>query len=69
MNLGKLRRRLIVTGRDETAAVVRTRGDDAGFETSQPSQPRSGNREVTDDELPPLRVIDRPDDTGSAHQD
>ena len=66
MNLGKLRRRLIVTGRDETAAVVRTRGDDAEFDASPP---RSRTREVADDELPPLRVIDRPDDTGSVHQD
>ncbi|MFO7777077.1 MAG: hypothetical protein R6V28_01865 [Nitriliruptoraceae bacterium] len=64
MNLGKLRRRLIVTGRDEPAAVVRTRGDDAGFDAS----PRTPARQVADDELPPLRVIDRPDETGSAHQ-
>jgi hypothetical protein len=65
MNLGKLRRRLIVTSRDETAAVVRTRGDEAEFDASPP---RPARRQVADDELPPLRVIDRPDDTGSAHQ-
>lgn len=63
MNLGKLKRRLIVTGRDETAAVVRTRGDEGEFEaTSRRTRPPK----VADDELPPLRVIDRPDDTGSA---
>ena len=65
MNLGKLRRRLIVTGRGETAAVVRTRGDDAAFEAS-PAPKRE--REIADDELPPLRVVDRPDDTGSTPQ-
>lgn len=65
MNLGKLRRRLIVTGRDETASLVRTRGDDAEFDASTP---RTRTHQVTDDELPPLQVIDRPDDTGSAHQ-
>ncbi len=64
MHLGRLRRRLIVTGRDEPAVVVRTRGDDAGFDAS----PHPPSREVADDELPPLRVIDRPDETGSAHR-
>jgi len=63
MNLGRLRRRLIVTGRDESAAVVRTRGDDTGLETFRRSRRK---REISDAELPPLRVIDRPDDTGSA---
>ncbi len=66
MNLGKLRRRLIVTGRDETAAVVRTRGDEGEFEATSR---RMRAREVADDELPPLRVIDQPDDTGSAPKD
>ncbi len=66
MNLGRLRRRLIVTARDETAAVVRTRGDDAEFDVSSARTP---TRKIADDELPPLRVIDRPDDAGSAHQD
>jgi len=66
MNLGKLRRRLIVTGRDETAAVVRTRGDEGEFEATSP---RTRASEVADDELPPLRVIDRPDDAGSAPRD
>jgi len=66
MNLGKLRRRLIVTGRDETAAVVRTRGDEGEFEATSRRTPAP---EVADDELPPLRVIDQPDDTGSAPRD
>ena len=66
MNLGKLKRRLIVTGRDETAAVVRTRGDEGEFEARSH---RTSAREVADDELPPLRVIDRPGDAGSAPQD
>ncbi len=66
MNLGKLKRRLIVTGRDETAAVVRTRGDEGEFEATSR---RTRAAEVADDELPPLRVIDRPDDTGSAPKD
>ena len=66
MNLGKLRRRLIVTGRDETAAVVRTRGDEGELEATSR---RTAAPKVADDELPPLRVIDGRDDTGSAPKD
>lgn len=55
MNLGKLRRRLQVTGRGEQPAVVRQGDADefAAFEARDPA-PR-----VADDELPPLEVIDR----------
>lgn len=55
MNLGKLRRRLQVTGRGEQPAVVR-QGDADEFEALQDRQPAP---RVTDDELPPLHVIDR----------
>ena len=55
MNLGKLRRKLTVTGRGEAAAVVRTRGDDGELDAmaAGTTAPR-----VRDDELPPLEVVE-----------
>jgi hypothetical protein len=63
MNLGRLRRRLQVTGRGEPAVVVRTRGDDT--EVAAHEQ-RSVPRPVADHELPPLVVVERPDEPGAA---
>lgn len=62
MNLGRLRRRLQVTGRGQAAAVVRTRGDDT--EVAAREQ-RSAARPVADHELPPLVVVERPDEPGT----
>ncbi len=66
MNLGRLRRRLQVTGRGEAAAVVRLRGDDAEVGIREQ---RSAPRAVADHELPPLVVVERPDEPGSNDRD
>ncbi|MFP4149072.1 MAG: hypothetical protein ACLFUG_05740 [Nitriliruptoraceae bacterium] len=64
MNLGKLRRRLQVTDRGAPATVVRTRGDD----TLAATERRAAPRPVADHELPPLVVVERPDEPGARDQ-
>lgn len=64
MNLGKLRRRLQVTGRGEQPAVVR-QGDADEFEAIEAREPAP---RVADHELPPLHVVDR-DEQGPGTQD
>ena len=61
MNLGRLRRRLQVTDRGAPATVVRTRGDD----TMATREQRTTARPVADHELPPLVVVERPDEPGA----
>ncbi len=64
MNLGKLRRRLQVTGRGAQPAVVR-QGDAEEFDAIEARDPAP---QVADDELPPLHVIDR-DEPGPGARD
>ncbi len=66
MNLGRLKRRLHVADRDRASAVPRTAGDDRELHTgaSGPGEP-ARRAPVTDDQLPPLEVIDERGDTGS----
>ncbi len=64
MNLGKLRRRLTVTGRGEQPAVVR-QGDAEEFDALEAPRPV---QRVADDELPPLRVVHRDDEPGRSDQ-
>ena len=58
MNLGKLRRRLQVTGRGEQPAVVR-QGDAEEFDAIEARAAHEVAPPVTDDQLPPLEIIDR----------
>ena len=66
MDLGKLQRRLTVRGRGEAPAVVRTWGDDGVLDALTSEAPAA---RVRDEELPPLRVVERPDDAGAASGD
>lgn len=66
MNLGRLRRRLKVADRGQPAVVVRTRGDDAEVVAREQ---RSAPRPVADHELPPLVVVEHPDEPGASDRD
>ncbi len=58
MNLGKLRKRLQVTGRGEQPAVIH-QGDAAEFDALEARAASDAGPRITDDQLPPLEVIDR----------